>query len=408
MLLRLRRPKLLAIFFLFSATISVPLFITHPTTKGQDPDNTLEDLQQKRVEYENKIKDLQGKEKTLKNEISLMDNKINITMTKIAEAEVAIKLRGEELGRLSGDIGMVSGKIDLLGKTLIQQKDVFSARAAAAYKSGKSSYLEMFLGASDFSFFINRLKYLQVFEINDNKFLRQMEDTRKVFQTQKIILADKKDKVQQIKAQIEAEQKELEKYRAVLSRQRVEKQALLTQTRNDEAVYQRLLTEALAEIRALEKALVEASKVGPVKRGDPIALVGNTGYPGCSTGAHLHFEVRKNNEWVDPSQYLTAKSVYDEQSNSTITFGNGSWDWPLSDPIRMTQRYGKTPYSWRYLYSGGIHTGYDLVSNSSAIIRAPADGTLYSSSQPCGSSSTIRIKYIDHGDGIISFYLHVQ
>ncbi len=39
--------------------------------------------------------------------------------------------------------------------------------------------------------------------------------------------------------------------------------------------------------------------------------------------------------------------------------------------------------------------------------RAPADGDLYSSSQPC-QSATIRIKYIDHGDGLISYYLHVR
>jgi hypothetical protein len=48
-----------------------------------------------------------------------------------------------------------------------------------------------------------------------------------------------------------------------------------------------------------------------------------------------------------------------------------------------------------------------MVSDSSQIIRAPADGTLYSSAQSCGGA-TINIKYIDHGNDLISFYLHVQ
>ena len=43
-----------------------------------------------------------------------------------------------------------------------------------------------------------------------------------------------------------------------------------------------------------------------IKKGDPIALVGNSGYPGCSTGAHLHFEVLRNGQFVNPMQVLVA------------------------------------------------------------------------------------------------------
>ena len=154
--------------------------------------------------------------------------------------------------------------------------------------------------------------------------------------------------------------------------------------------------------------MVSGVKVGPVKRGDPIALVGNSGYPGCSTGKHLHFEIRKNNTWVDPGSYLSGKTVVDEQNGGgNVSLGSGSWPWPIEDTVRLTQFYGHTPYSWRYTYSGGIHTGYDMVSTSSDVIRAPADGTLFKSSQFCGSS-TINIVYIEHGDNVVSLYLHVQ
>jgi len=118
----------------------------------------------------------------------------------------------------------------------------------------------------------------------------------------------------------------LEKQKANLDAQKKAKNALLAQTKNDEKTYQNLLSQALAEKAAIERALVSGVKVGPVKRGDPIGLVGNSGYPGCSTGKHLHFEIRKNNTWIDPAPYLQNKSVKDEQNGGNMALIVAGWE----------------------------------------------------------------------------------
>lgn len=59
---------------------------------------------------------------------------------------------------------------------------------------------------------------------------------------------------------------------------------------------------------------IKTSLGTPVKQGDVIMLVGSTGN---STGPHLHFEVRKDGEIVDPIPYLNGE-IKDESQNNEI------------------------------------------------------------------------------------------
>lgn len=359
------------------------------SVRAADPgvNKTIEELQKK-------ISQLQQEENTLSKQIALLDSQISLTTLRISTIRSAIT-------KLTQEIDELAGEIERLEELLTRRTELVLRRIPESYKRKSTSQFGMLFLSNSFSDFIARVKYIATVQGKDAALLFQLKATQNNFEERKGLREEKKLEQEKLKKQLEQES-------AALARQKREKQVLLEQTKNSEEVYQKLLAQALAEKQALDRALIESVKVGPVKKGDPIAVVGNTGYPGCSTGAHLHFEVRKGGTWVDPGGYLSSKRVREDQNGGEATLGGGSWDWPLEDTIRITQYFGQTPYSWRYQYSGGIHTGYDMVSASSNIIRAPRDGDLYSSSQPCGSGSVIKIKYIDHGDGVLSFYLHVQ
>lgn len=345
-------------------------------------------------ELKDKISSLQSEQNTLSKQITLLDSQIKLTELQIGSTEKKIDVLENEIGELVGEISRLE---DLKTKRL----ELVLHRIPQSYKRASSSQFGWLLFSDNFSELLTRAKYLAQVQEEDTTLYKQLQLTQMNYN-------ERRDVREAKKLEQETLRKTLEKHTKDLATQKKQKQALLDQTKSSEVVYQQLLAQALAEKQALERALVDSVKVGPVKKGDPIALVGNTGFPGCSTGAHLHFEVRQGNSWVDPSSYLSNKTVKDEQGGGDWTVGSGSWNWPLSDTIRLTQYFGKTPWSWRYGYSGGIHTGFDMISTGSEVIRAPADGDLYSSSQSCGTSSVIKIKYIEHGGGLISFYLHVQ
>lgn len=338
--------------------------------------------------YQDELSRLTSQSKTLSNQIAQFDAQIKLTQLKIAQTEEKIVLLG-------GRIDQLEGSLDSLSKA-------FASRVVETYKMARfGSSFFLLVSSSDLTEAVSRFNYLKKIQEADRSLLTRLQTAQTTYKTEK--------------TDQEALQVELAKQKASLDSQKKAKNALLSQTKNDEKRYAQLLAEAYAEKAAIEKALIAGVKVGPVKQGDPIALVGNTGYPGCSTGKHLHFEIRKDNTWVDPATYLNSHTVIDCQNYDcgkgipphNANLGNGSWPWPISDPIDLTQYYGHTPYSWRYAYSGGVHTGYDMVPENSDVIRAPADGNLYKSSQLCGSS-VINIVYIDHGSNLFSLYLHVQ
>ncbi len=351
--------------------------------------------QQKNIdELQKKITELQGQENSLSKQINIITSQISLTTLRLSSIKDAIS-------KLSTEITELNDEIERLETLKTKRLELVLHRIPETYKRYQVSQFGVLLFSKDFSDFMSRIKYLSHVQDEDTMLYRQLQNVQDTYSERKDLREKKKVQHESLKVQFEQQSWELD-------RQKREKQILLEQTKNSESVYQKLLAQALAEKTAIEQALIQGVSLGPVKQGDPIALVGNTGYPGCSTGAHLHFEVRKNNSWTDPGAYLSSKSVADDQNGGSRTIGSGDWGWPLQDTVRLTQYYGKTPYSWRYTYSSGVHTGMDMISTSSTVIRAPKDGTLYSSSQACGSSSIIKIKYIEHADGVVSLYLHVQ
>lgn len=335
------------------------------------------------------------KEESLTNEISKFNTNIALTSARIQKTQEDIKTLGEEIDSLAT-------KIDRLEESLGHLSDVLLERIVATYKQGEVEAFHLLLSANGFSDFLTRFKYIRVAQIHDKKLMFEMQETKDNYIDQRQLREEKKAEQETLKQQLQSQ-------KAQLAQQMSDKQTLLNITRNDESRYQDLLAAARAEQAALENAMRQALALlkdgSPVEEGAPIAMLGNSGYPACSTGPHLHFEIRKNNEPQNPATFLKNIAViYEDDRVGKMSF-SGDWNWPITDP-KITQEYGMSYWARLGWYNGGPHTGIDMTSPSN-IIRAPKKGTLYKGTASCRGVD-MNFVAIDHGDGLISWYWHVQ
>ena len=342
-----------------------------------------------------KISDLGDQKKTIASQIAQFDNQIKITQLKIADAEATIAQLEKEINVLGFRIGYIT---DSVGKL----EELLKHRIAITYQQSNVSNLEVVLGANDFQDFLQRMQYLRIVQENDRKLLSDLQTTKANY-------ANQKDDREEKQAAISDNKKKLEALKTSLDRDKVAKQAFLEATKNDEAKFQRLLVQAQAEQAIVFGGGSEVA-IRNVNQGDSIgSIAAHSASPGCSTGAHLHFEVHKNNDLQDPNNYLSSHSFSYGYPDSLVSYygsinPHGDLPWPLNDPIQINQGYGSHPFAQQF-YSGGVHTGIDMDSGSSTV-KAVKSGKLYGGSYNCSNGKLFYAK-IEHDDGLTTWYLHM-
>lgn len=377
-----------------------------PLAIGQGTDDSTKELDEKIKAKNEEIADLERKlsevrttAKTLKDQIGFMDNQIRLTQLKITQLE-------SDIERLENEITNLSGKINYLDINLDQIAILLTQRIRETYKRGHVNPFSIFLGTTDINQVTSRVQYLRSVQLHDRQLLLAMEQTKTNFEQQK-------DLKEQKQTELDQSQQQLENQKLQLDQQKAGKQSLLELTRNDEQRYQQMLAAAQAEQSAMQSAIAQAIKFledgTPIKKGDKIALMGNSGAAGgCSTAAHLHFEVTdKNGTHRNPADYLRSdwSITWDNSPDSPLSL-TGSWDWPMNNP-RVTQGYGYTYWAKSGFYSGKPHTGIDIVDDKDIIIRSPRDGKLHKGAASC-RGKPMNYVAVDHDDGLITWYWHVQ
>ena len=389
------RKKIIAVLLL----LMLFLLVFHRPSRADESSDKLQDLNKQIEEYTQKINELQGQQQTLSSTIGYLDSKVALAVAQIAKTE-------QELQILADDIAKLSVKIDVLNTSLEDVAMAFNSRIKESYKRSIINPFYYFFSSNGLGDALTRIKYLQIVQHNDRDLMFQMQESKMNYDTQKSLKEEKKEKEEELKAQLVAQ-------KAALAQQKEAKQELLEITKNNEQKFQSLLAAARAEMEAIQSIMAgygDETEIGPINDGEKIASV-ISGSSACSTGTHLHFEVAVDEANVNPASYLASKGVSWELCGwygCDTEFGfSGSWNWPLNDPIIITQGYGMTAYARSGAYRGNPHSGIDMVSDSLTIKSVKA-GTLSRGSIACGGSTLRYVKVEHEGSNTETYYLHVN
>ncbi len=214
---------------LFAGILLVFIFLGKASsTFAEDCDNipsTQDRIQEKINCLASKVSALSSQASTLKNQVAQFDAQIKLTTLKITDTEEKISSLG--------------GRIDQLEVSLNNLSAAFSSRAVETYKLSKfENNFSFILSAADVNDAVNRFHYLEKIQGEDRNLLTRLQEAQTNY---------KGEKTDQEKLQAE-----LQKQKVNLSAQKVAKNNLLSATKNDEAKYQVLLSQAKAQLAAFK------------------------------------------------------------------------------------------------------------------------------------------------------------
>lgn len=188
--------------------------------------------------WESKISQAKTQANTLQSTINILNGQIQLQAIKIQQTSNEIQQLEKEITELTQRIEGLSISLDKLSGILIE-------KVRASYKQSRTQFKINLFTNDSFNDFVSQYRYLNIAQEQTLEVMRRTELQRATYDQQKTLKEEKQEEVNVKKI-------DLEKQKAELDAQKSAKNNLLTETKNNEAVYQQKLSEALAELNSLK------------------------------------------------------------------------------------------------------------------------------------------------------------
>lgn len=346
--------KFISLFFafLFFAFFLNPFFIHGQTADELQEEilqrnSDIERIEQEIEKYKNELSKVSRQKSTLSSEIKEMD----LTRKKLS---ADINLTESKISRVNLEIESLGGEISNKEKSISNDHVVISEDVRNMYELEQVSLFELVFSGKDLAEIWREID--QMMSLRKALLLKidKLKDDKQELVASRGETVKAKEELVELRSDL-ADQK------SIVEQNKNSKNKLLSEAKNSESGYQKLLTYKKQEQAEVEKELEEIE-------------------------SRLRFI-------LDPNALP----------------GPGSLSWPL-DKIYITQLFGKTADSGR-LYASGTHSGVDFrasvgtktYSMASGVVRGVGD-----TDSTCSNASFGKWVFVEFDNGLSSTYGHLS
>ncbi|WP_272445127.1 murein hydrolase activator EnvC family protein [Aquibacillus salsiterrae] len=302
-------------------------------------------------------------------QIAAIDKNLQETLEKLKAKEEEIAKTNQQINQTEADIKQLKADIVVLIDRIETREELLKNRLRTLQQTGGDvTYLEVIMGAQNFSDFLNRATAVNKIMGQDKKIMDTHLAEQQQLEDKQVDLEDKKKSLDEKKADQVTQKEELETLKAQLDKQMNEKEVLMEQLKEEQKElenYQISLQDEQRILRQQEEAVSRA--------------------------------IEEANRKKEQLQQLS-KSNGDKPKES-----DGTFVWPTEGTI--TSGYGPR---W-----GSFHPALDIANKTGTSVKAMADGIVISTNTPWdgqmnGYGNVILIAHSVNGTVYTTLYAHLD
>lgn len=254
---------------------------------SRDTGSSVEELERQREEQQSQLDSLKEYQINLSDELTELNNGLQEISNELADTQDEIAAKNVEIDAAESRIAELTTRSE-------SQYEAMKKRVQYMYENGNQSYLELLLGASSFSDFLNRMEYAKSIYDYDRQELSDYQDTLAELKQQKedletakeellaaeqtkqeqkskadSLVAAQQEKISAAKSDVADAETEIADTDAEIARQKAYEEELETQKAKEDAARQE-------EIKRQEEELINSQQ--------PAASDNNANPDGTSTG----------------------------------------------------------------------------------------------------------------------------